>query len=143
MNKCLACKKEIADNKKYCSSSCSNRTRILTEEQRKVLSDKAKLVATKKYGEFIDVTVKCDRCNKNFFINKREKLKTPDKLYCSKSCANKRVQLLETKEKIKNTLLLNKSCNVYFINCKECNKLHTCKKKTQTLCSKKCGIIYI
>ena len=55
----------------------------------------------KKYGELKHFNVLCNKCNKEFDVEEREKIfPKKEKYYCSISCANSRNHSEETKEKI-------------------------------------------
>ena len=59
----------------------------------------------KKYGELKHFNVLCNKCNKEFDVEEREKIfPKKEKYYCSRSCANSRIHSEETKQKIKKTL---------------------------------------
>lgn len=87
MNKCLNCGQET-NNNKFCSISCQHRFQKASQ-------------IDKRLGMFLDFTIKCNKCGKEFVVNERENLfPQKEKYYCSRSCANKRIHSEETKKKI-------------------------------------------
>jgi hypothetical protein len=92
MKDCLFCGQEKPNrNRKYCSLSCGNKARVLTEEDRKKISDGNKRAAKEYYdnllGLIIEKIVVCSVCSKEFTIEEREK-KSKDNYYCSKECSD-------------------------------------------------------
>ena len=136
MNKCLNCGKET-NNNKFCSISCQNKSQ-------------GKERADKRYGLLKKFTVKCCKCGKEIITEEREKLFPQKQNYhCSRSCANMKEHSIETKEKIRKTLLSkektpSKNPNVKII-CKNCGKEFEVKygKRKQMFCSKVCSDKFI
>jgi hypothetical protein len=86
----------------------------------------------------------CQSCGKSFNVIEREKLH-PQKLiyHCSQSCANKRKQTDETKNKIResiNKIKLSKNHNECTLICEKCESefIVPYKKRNQKTCSKSC-----
>lgn len=126
MNKCLNCGELV--NNKYCNVSCQN-------------SHQCSARTNKIYGEIKEFKVKCNCCNCDVSIQEREKLfPKKEKYFCSKSCANKRKHSKETKEKIKNTLIVyydNKIPKINVVknlNCIVCNNEFISEKKKKFIC---------
>ena len=135
MNRCLNCGAETK-NAKFCSISCQNK-----------LQNKDK--TNKRFGEFKEFTVKCERCGKDFVVEEREKLFPQRKnYYCCVSCANARKHSEETKNKIKESVkkfvknYINKNNKIKLI-CKNCGKEFELpfNKRNQKCCSVSCSSI--
>ena len=94
--------------------------------------------------EVFKYDLKCIKCSTNYIVELSENKFKAGKYskYCTKKCCNTHIITDTIKEKIRNAHFLNKSCKVYFINCKKCNKLHACKKKTQIFCTRLCNTLY-
>lgn len=59
----------------------------------------------KQYGVHTDYEVKCHKCGKNFTVNERaKKFPKKEKYFCTRSCANSRVQTEEINEKRRKTI---------------------------------------
>ena len=122
MNNCLNCGKLVKN--KFCNVSCQN------EFQNTQKNDK-------KYGKFVDYSVKCISCAKIFIVNEREKLHPQKKkYYCSRSCANKRKHSQGTKDKISLKLKTKKRLTV---NCEYCGNSFEQKRETQRFCGNSCS----
>ena len=120
MNNCLCCGKLVKN--KFCNVSCQNKYQNTQKND-------------KKYGKFVDYSVKCISCNKFFIVNEREKLHPQkEKYYCSRSCANKRKHSQETKDKLS---LKNK--RVKLLNCEYCGNSFEQKKLIQRFCGHSCA----
>jgi hypothetical protein len=85
-------------------------------------------------------TLNCVKCNTQYFIlvtdytfNKGKFRKT-----CSSKCSHSRTITKEHRLKTSNTLMLNNSCNIFYINCKNCNKLVVKRKQNSIFCNNKC-----
>lgn len=64
----------------------------------------------KKYGEFKDFKVICNKCQVSFIVNEREfKHPMKEKYFCNRSCANSKSHSDETKRKQREATLNNKS----------------------------------
>lgn len=122
---CAYCGKEFAydgsrPKRRFCSRKC----------------DLAYVVEKKRKLKILIKT--CAICNKEFSTC------YPLKKTCSPECS----KILEKKskqicrKKYYPTLILRKTCKVYFFNCKNCGKLFTAKCKTFNFCSKKCSQTY-
>lgn len=120
MNSCKNCGKETKN--KYCNVSCQNKHQGSTR-------------ADKVYGKIKKFKVSCNYCEKEFYVEERERLfPKKEKYFCSRSCANKRVHNQGTKQKISNSL---KKTDI--TNCLFCKKSFIKKRKKQKLCSKSCS----
>lgn len=97
----------------------------------------------------------CEKCGKEFFEDWRKDLKTirknPIPRFCSKSCANSRIQTKETKEKISNSIKTSKKAELARNNikrkpaakilkiCPTCGKsFETTKSRNKIFCSLSC-----
>jgi len=154
--KCLNCKKEFEANnekQKFCCSDCSNIyngkncKRICSEDYKEKTRKICLERFDKKLGKVEEFEVHCEKCKKRFIVKERKsQFPKKEKYFCSRSCANYRTHSNETKNKIRNTLLLNgikkeeccENCQTSdAINmhkqCKVCNKINKVK------CCKSCG----
>jgi hypothetical protein len=94
MNKCLTCGKDVKN--KYCNVSCQNRD----QNTNRFLKRKLGL-----YGEIKEFQVFCNKCNKSFIVKEREKLyPKKQKYFCSRYCANSKIQTSDINLKRSNTL---------------------------------------
>lgn len=72
-----------------------------------------------KLGPVTAFVVTCQKCCKEFVVNEREKSHPKKDIYfCSRACANTRVHSVETKNKIKESLVLPRQTRV----CLQCNE---------------------
>jgi len=125
MNKCLNCNSLVAN--KYCGVSCQNK-------------HTGSLRADIKYGVIKEFRVNCDCCGHEIITNEREKLYPKKKKYfCSRSCANKKPHSQETKDKIKNGVMLTKKNSINLEFCTFCKQEFNKKRKKQHLCSRSCA----
>lgn len=128
MNKCLYCGKDVKN--KFCGVSCQNSYSNATR-----MNDR---LGIKK-----EFTMKCEKCGKDFVVVEREKQHPQRKHYfCSRACANGRVQTEEANKK-RSVTLCNRSKNIpkmeYKNTCKICGKIFVSIGKTKkTTCSKEC-----
>jgi hypothetical protein len=139
MNKCLKCENEIAKNRKYCSLICANSSRKTSDETRRKLKEIASTNYENKFGKVVDFVVKCQKCNNDYVIQKREnvKLDLNKKYFCSRSCANSRNHSDETKQKISKSVRISSPKKDYGIKiCPNCKKEFSTKSKS---CSKSCS----
>lgn len=97
MATCEICGEEFANNKIK-----ANHIRWKHRDNTKsieLMKQRAEEKYNKKHGEYIDKTVICHSCGKEFIVNEREH-KSKKKYFCSKSCAHRRVPSQKTKELI-------------------------------------------
>ncbi len=151
MNTCLNCGEET-NNNKFCSVSCQMEFQNVDR-------------SNKRYGEFKDFKVKCEKCGKEIIICEREKLfPQKEKYYCNRSCANSRNHSEETKYKIrrgmnefcltdgealrnkieKEKIAKNTSKNIVKGICKNCGKEFSVpyRKRRQSFCSRSCASVF-
>lgn len=77
----------------------------------------------------------CPECGKKFeYLSTKEKV-----VYCSRSCANKREQTQETKNKISDTLKLKGKVSNEKKYCLNCKNDITMKRKTTKFCCRSCN----
>lgn len=102
-------------------------------------------IVNAKFGEYKEFLVVCYKCNKEFYIEEREKLfPKREKYYCNRKCANSRDHSIETKEKMQNSAIKYRQINgknvliLRKIICQSCNKEFETKNKAQNYCSVKC-----
>ena len=127
MNNCLNCGKPVKN--KFCGTSCQNTAQKVENNN-------------KRHGPFANFVVRCGKCNTDFEIIERFKL-FPQKsiYYCSSQCAHSRIQLEDTKLKIKNALAITrpkqKDVTLTCICCHN-NFLTSYKTRKRKTCSAKC-----
>jgi hypothetical protein len=133
MNECLNCGKPVIN--KYCNVSCQNK------HQNSYRNDK-------KYGEFKNFKVICEKCGKELEVTEREKLfPQKEKYYCDRKCANSRESTMNDniKNKIRESLFrYNENIGrIKYIEkcCKNCGEKYFGKKNSE-FCSRSCSITY-
>ncbi len=106
MNKCLNCGEPVKN--KYCNTSCQN-----SHQNSKRNSDRA----NKKFGQYRQFLVTCNKCDVEFEVIEREKrFPKKDKYYCSRRCANSRIW--SDDDKLKKSIPLRNRFRVERINSK-------------------------
>lgn len=137
---CPKCKGVKKSTNKYCSLSCANASRSWNLEQRQMLSQKTKEGTDKMYDEKLGRTTKsifkCQSCLGDVELEYRES-QIPDKIFCSRSCANKRVHTEETKEKIRKSL--SEKFKEQIIKCPNCQISFVKRNKATKYCSRTCA----
>ncbi len=132
MNKCLYCGKPVKN--KYCDTSCQNK-------------HSGYLKAIKRYGDYKEFEVVCNKCGNIFKVTEREKLfPKKDKYFCSRSCANSKKVNDDTKKKISKSIKKyylkqqKYKLNLYFLKrCENCNSFYLTKRINQRFCSVSCS----
>lgn len=143
MKKCEWCGKDHNKNGKTCCRSCATSFTNVKRKGKYHLSIKVRAKLSK-IGtlEKIKIIKVCPRCNKKFEVQRNvskkgnEIIHKKEKIYCSRTCANKRKQTEETKLKI--GLKLKKPKIKYTYTCIICGNNFNSYKKTRKCCSKKC-----
>lgn len=138
---CLICKKPIQSNRKFCSTSCSNRNRKMSESDKLIHSERMKAAMSRYYdeklGEITDVDRQCIKCGKIFTVKTGRKI-LYEKTHCSMRCSNSRIRTEEIKNKIASSLTKEKEQ----LPCKGCGQIFIKMKKHRMFCSKSCSAKY-
>lgn len=145
IRKCKHCNKEFSDvNGKW----FSNHVRWCEKNPNRTDTDGIAKASRehfdKKLGLVKEFKVHCSKCNKEFTVEEREKQFPKRKEYfCSRSCSNTRNLTQETKDKIRDGIVLyNGGINKLIEKriCLYCNKeFETKGRVNQRFCSVKCG----
>lgn len=125
---CEYCKKDI--EVKNGRAFGAHKTNCNNNPNKYLIKEKIKDAFSKKKKEFIK---ECIICGKEFkisriFRNNKWKRLSRETNFCSRSCSNTRVHSEKTKEKISKTLRGDN--NIFFTNCKTCNKQLGSKNKS-------------
>jgi len=108
MNNCLSCGQPVKN--KYCNVSCQNVHQSTGRKRSEKSIQMQKERVTNSWKLF---SVVCNKCSKVFEI-KEYNVESPkkEKYNCSVSCANTRVLSEETKNKIRNSLLISEKAKI-------------------------------
>lgn len=130
-NKCKWCEKDIeVENSRQFGGHVTNCLLNI---------DRINRLELKRKNDYDLYKLSCIKCNNTYelYLLKKHYTNGKYKKYCSRVCANSRIITEEHKLKTCMSLMKNDYCSVFFIKCKNCNKISTSSIE-KSYCNTKC-----